>query len=185
MCLLQGYLTLRIIVHESDMFGKEIINDFNTTIENEMIHAHSVARRRTFTGPQNSELHYTIRVYCADNYYGPNCICHETVGAQCNTTTGERTCRDNYFREDCSVYCKANNDSLGHYTCDSATGKKICMEGWEGANCEISWAKPIPSAQKNWLVQSVGGKVVLAVIVLVVLVIMAFGFLVFRSRYAI
>ncbi|KAK3100260.1 hypothetical protein FSP39_017060 [Pinctada imbricata] len=53
-------------------------------------------------------LDYKIRVYCDANYFGPKC----------------------------EVYCVPQDDSSGHYTCDSATGKKICNEGWFGEKCD-------------------------------------------------
>jgi hypothetical protein len=41
-------------------------------------------------------------------------------------------CQDNYYSSDCSVYCVASDsDSGGHYTCDPATGGKVCRTGWE------------------------------------------------------
>ena len=42
------------------------------------------------------------------------------------------TCSPNYFGPNCSVYCKnSDDDYAGHYECDSETGKKVCLEGWE------------------------------------------------------
>lgn len=47
-------------------------------------------------------------------------------------------CATDYYGSNCSVYCKAMNDSGGHYTCDS-NGNKECLRGWvlPGSNCTI------------------------------------------------
>lgn len=45
-------------------------------------------------------------------------------------------CSANYFGTDCATYCVPRDDaSLGHYTCNSNTGSKICREGWTGVDC--------------------------------------------------
>ncbi|XP_071962629.1 uncharacterized protein [Antedon mediterranea] len=55
---------------------------------------------------QNHTLHFSYRVVCNNNRYGPQCAT-------------ECTPRDNYF---------------SHYTCDSE-GNKVCLDGWTGPNC--------------------------------------------------
>lgn len=44
-------------------------------------------------------------------------------------------CEKNFFRENCSIKCVAQNECSGHYTC-SQTGEKICNDGWSGENCQ-------------------------------------------------
>lgn len=44
-------------------------------------------------------------------------------------------CSANYFGTDCATYCIPRDDSLGHYTCNSNTGSKICINGWNGVDC--------------------------------------------------
>lgn len=44
-------------------------------------------------------------------------------------------CGLNYYGTDCATYCIARDDLLGHYTCDPASGAKICLQGWSGADC--------------------------------------------------
>ncbi|KAL8611658.1 hypothetical protein ACOMHN_065136 [Nucella lapillus] len=44
-------------------------------------------------------------------------------------------CDENYYTHACNVYCKARDDFAGHYTCVEGTGKKKCMRGWTGKDC--------------------------------------------------
>ena len=37
--------------------------------------------------------------------------------------------------------CVPRANMAGHYTCDSSTGGKLCLEGWSGDNCDISAAQ--------------------------------------------
>ncbi|CAH1782993.1 unnamed protein product [Owenia fusiformis] len=45
-------------------------------------------------------------------------------------------CDYNYYGSDCSVYCQAQDDYYGHYTCDPDSGSKICNSGFYGENCD-------------------------------------------------
>ncbi|OWF41210.1 delta-like protein D [Mizuhopecten yessoensis] len=60
-----------------------------------------------------TELNYSYRVYCDDNYYG----------------------------SECSNFCRPRNDPFGHYRCDE-TGQKVCVEGWEGPYCDRAICLP-------------------------------------------
>nr|XP_040221199.2 protein serrate [Anopheles coluzzii] len=62
---------------------------------------------------KSARITYRVRVQCADNYY--------------NTT--------------CTTFCRPRNDQFGHYTCGKQ-GNKVCMPGWQGANCEKAICKP-------------------------------------------
>ncbi|XP_055585474.1 protein serrate-like [Uranotaenia lowii] len=62
---------------------------------------------------KNARITYRVRVQCADNYY--------------NTT--------------CTTFCRPRNDQFGHYTCGEQ-GNKVCLPGWQGANCEKAICKP-------------------------------------------
>ncbi|XP_059167897.1 delta-like protein C, partial [Physella acuta] len=44
-------------------------------------------------------------------------------------------CDPGYFTSSCNVNCSPQNTSSGHYTCQAGTGKKICMQGWNGTSC--------------------------------------------------
>ena len=44
-------------------------------------------------------------------------------------------CSTNYYGSTCDVYCAAEDSCLGHYTCDTSTGAKVCMDGWVGDDC--------------------------------------------------
>ncbi|XP_071081714.1 uncharacterized protein [Haliotis cracherodii] len=45
-------------------------------------------------------------------------------------------CDPDWYGSVCEIYCKAQNNELGHYTCHQQTGAKICNMGWKGDNCE-------------------------------------------------
>ena len=47
------------------------------------------------------------------------------------------TCSDNYYGADCSVFCEPQNNTDGHYTCNSATGAIECLPGYTNvtSNC--------------------------------------------------
>ena len=47
------------------------------------------------------------------------------------------TCDTDYYGSFCSVYCLAQDEASGHYTCDPVTGTIICNDGFIGTNCEI------------------------------------------------
>ncbi|XP_025107579.1 fibropellin-1-like [Pomacea canaliculata] len=44
-------------------------------------------------------------------------------------------CSPNFYTSACDVYCLAQDSSSGHYTCNQATGAKVCMPGWTGETC--------------------------------------------------
>lgn len=44
-------------------------------------------------------------------------------------------CQPNYYNSTCTTFCRARNDSFGHYTC-SPHGAKLCAHGWRGDNCD-------------------------------------------------
>ncbi|KAI0210365.1 hypothetical protein LSAT2_004874 [Lamellibrachia satsuma] len=46
-------------------------------------------------------------------------------------------CQQNYYNSQCSKYCTASNGPNQYYTCDPATGAKVCRPGWEGTNCDV------------------------------------------------
>lgn len=44
-------------------------------------------------------------------------------------------CQANYWGSSCSTFC--NPGASDRYSCDLATGAKICAAGWSGSNCDI------------------------------------------------
>ncbi|KAL8563414.1 hypothetical protein ACOMHN_054776 [Nucella lapillus] len=44
-------------------------------------------------------------------------------------------CDAYYYTDRCDIYCKARDNSYGHYTCIEGTGEKKCIKGWTGVNC--------------------------------------------------
>uniref|UniRef100_A0AAZ3P4H2 Delta-like protein n=1 Tax=Oncorhynchus tshawytscha TaxID=74940 RepID=A0AAZ3P4H2_ONCTS len=45
-------------------------------------------------------------------------------------------CNDNYYGESCSKICTPRDDRFGHYTCDLDDGQLSCLPGWKGEYCE-------------------------------------------------
>ena len=41
------------------------------------------------------------------------------------------TCTQNYYGPDCSTYCVPSDNSMGHYECDTSSGNKICLPGYQ------------------------------------------------------
>ena len=55
-------------------------------------------------------------------------------------------CQATYYGNQCSVRCIPNDDCTSSYTCNPATGAKVCSAGWLGAECAIrdsSYVQPI------------------------------------------
>lgn len=44
-------------------------------------------------------------------------------------------CSLNYYGDGCTTFCRARDDQFGHYNC-SSTGQKVCLDGWEGSDCD-------------------------------------------------
>nr|XP_043903613.1 delta-like protein 4 isoform X1 [Solea senegalensis] len=44
-------------------------------------------------------------------------------------------CNDNYYGDTCSIKCTPRDDHFGHYTC-SPDGQKACRPGWKGEYCQ-------------------------------------------------
>ena len=63
-----------------------------------------------------------------------------TLGGNPSTTTLQYSvqCNQDYYGPRCTSYCIARDDDLaGHYTCDKATGYKVCRAGWHGLSCKV------------------------------------------------
>jgi hypothetical protein len=83
------------------------------THQRSMNSAQATSMIYTLYGERNSnptELVVSVKVYCTTNYYGLGC----------------------------DVYCIAQDDTQGHYTCDTQTGDKVCNPGWTGSSCADS-----------------------------------------------
>lgn len=44
-------------------------------------------------------------------------------------------CNENYYGESCSKICTPRDDRFGHYTCNH-DGQLSCLPGWKGDYCE-------------------------------------------------
>ncbi|KAL8625727.1 hypothetical protein ACOMHN_044002 [Nucella lapillus] len=69
-----------------------------------------------------------------------------TTTTTTSTTTAAVNCPQNYYGEDCSMYCYPVDDCTGHYDCDYRNGLKVCLSGWQGEYCNIT-TSPDPSCQ--------------------------------------
>ncbi|GIY91039.1 protein serrate [Caerostris darwini] len=49
-------------------------------------------------------------------------------------------CSPHYYDYTCAKFCRPRNDRFGHYKCDEQ-GDKVCLEGWQGPNCETAVCK--------------------------------------------
>lgn len=50
-------------------------------------------------------------------------------------------CERNYYGQTCTKLCKPRDDRFGHYTCGDTDGRKECIPGWQGENCDIGEIK--------------------------------------------
>lgn len=59
------------------------------------------------------------------------------------------TCGADHYGPDCTL-CIETNDTTGHYTCDTSTGEKVCLEGYQEpqTNCVNTDCSPIKSSSK-------------------------------------
>lgn len=44
-------------------------------------------------------------------------------------------CDENYFGDNCSEFCKPRDDKFGHYICGT-DGARVCLDGWKGDYCD-------------------------------------------------
>ncbi|XP_065343613.1 protein jagged-1-like isoform X2 [Cloeon dipterum] len=49
-------------------------------------------------------------------------------------------CDENYYNVTCTTFCRPRDDKFGHFNCTPA-GEKICIEGWDGPNCDVPVCK--------------------------------------------
>ena len=68
---------------------------------------------------------------CNEGFFNlPECLtqCAPTEHSLCDLT-GNVVCREDYFTEDCSVFCRASqSEETGFYSCDPLTGEKVCLK---------------------------------------------------------
>ena len=66
-------------------------------------------------------------------------------GAASINISYQLTCvQKDYYGNNCSVYCKPQDNSTGHYNCNEATGAKECLPGYvdPDTNCICSVSNP-------------------------------------------
>ena len=54
-----------------------------------------------------------------------------TYGIVSLTLSYSLTCTQNYYGPNCSTYCVPSDNSMGHYNCNTSTGSKICLPGYQ------------------------------------------------------
>lgn len=52
-------------------------------------------------------------------------------------------CSENYYGESCSRLCKRRDDRFGHYVCE-ADGSLTCLPGWTGEYCTKRKCRSVP-----------------------------------------
>lgn len=50
-------------------------------------------------------------------------------------------CDRYYYGQTCTKLCKPRDDRFGHYTCGDTDGRKECIPGWQGENCDKGKSK--------------------------------------------
>ncbi|XP_050528954.1 protein jagged-1-like isoform X2 [Daktulosphaira vitifoliae] len=50
-------------------------------------------------------------------------------------------CDRYYYGQTCTKLCKPRDDRFGHYTCGDTDGRKECIPGWQGENCDKAVCK--------------------------------------------
>ncbi|XP_032232460.1 multiple epidermal growth factor-like domains protein 11 [Nematostella vectensis] len=107
----KGFLSVRITIKDQDYPSRDdFVDGFLIQRSLPPSSDGSNARWHTFsrTG-KTSEFRTSFSVQCNKNYYGP----------------------------ECSMKCQQKDNIEGHYTCDEATGRKICLPGWHGVSCRV------------------------------------------------
>ncbi|XP_033112005.1 fibropellin-1-like isoform X2 [Anneissia japonica] len=100
-------IRIKGIVHDNDHGRDDKIDEYKQNISFTPARTSSQSNWTsvTITG-RRSSLDIQVRGYCTTYYYG-------------NT---------------CNVFCRARDDTTGHYSC-SSSGGKICLSGWQGTSC--------------------------------------------------
>ncbi|CAH1791161.1 unnamed protein product, partial [Owenia fusiformis] len=108
--------------------------DTGTTCGAGQCHNKSCCCFENWTGPTCD-----IPIDCSNNQCGNGSTCVTVPdGYQC-------LCGPHYYGSFCNIYCKPADDCQnGHYTCDSISGAKDCLEGWETPeiNCTVRIIPP-------------------------------------------
>ena len=84
-----------------------------------------------------SSITFSLKVYCAQNFYGPACgtFCEATDNRYTCNDNGTKVCHRHWYGENCSVFCEPHSDPKdGYYTCDS-NGDRKCRLDWFGPGC--------------------------------------------------
>ncbi|CAH1774366.1 unnamed protein product, partial [Owenia fusiformis] len=58
--------------------------------------------------------------------------CVETIDSIGHTCV----CPSDHYGNDCT-FCKPKDDCEGHFTCNVDNGEKVCIENWNGGNCNV------------------------------------------------
>ena len=75
-----------------------------------------------------------------NSYSGVNDIAHIQLAFRL-------TCSADHYGPDCS-YCVDTNDETGHYSCDTDTGNKVCLEGYQIPMTDCTECAPTPNCSE-------------------------------------
>ncbi|XP_070192615.1 neurogenic locus notch homolog protein 1-like isoform X2 [Littorina saxatilis] len=106
-----GQVRVKIGVWDADDSNSDDLVDFlKQDITTRPARSYAKAMSQRFEVRKRVSLRMDVRVYCGPGSYG-------------------RTC---------AVTCVPRNDSSAGFNCDAVTGRKICLEGWTGQQCDVS-----------------------------------------------
>ena len=106
----QGSFQLYVEVFDDDpnvpLFEDSHVDDIY--VDSTLSTSPSFTAEQWYTGDHDSRILLSFRVQCNANFYG----------------------------SECAVYCVAQDDNGGHFTC-SSSGEKLCLSGWSdpSGNC--------------------------------------------------
>ena len=103
---MQGSFQLYVEVFDEDPFDDSRVDDIY--VDSSLSTSSSFTAEQWYPGDHGSRIRLSFRVQCTADFYGSNC----------------------------AIFCVAQDDSGGHYTCGSG-GERICLSGWSdpSGNC--------------------------------------------------
>ena len=103
---MQGSFQLYTEVFDVDLISDSRVD--NIYVGRSLSPSSSFTAEQWYLGDHGSRIRLSFRVQCTANFYG----------------------------SDCAIFCVAQDDSGGHYTCGSS-GERVCLSGWSdpSGNC--------------------------------------------------
>ncbi|KAL5013157.1 hypothetical protein ScPMuIL_007427 [Solemya velum] len=104
-----GAIRIKVDVWDMDENAHDHVDFMHTVITATPSPNHTHAIRAPIRLRGRSILDIAVRIFCDENYYGPNCDQH----------------------------CHRRDDVTGHYTCHPKVGQRVCNNGWQGQLCDV------------------------------------------------